>query len=55
VRPSERAAGVPEDLERLCVELMARDPSARPGGRELLARLRNRRPAREVAPVAQAA
>ena len=37
MRPRERAAGVPDDLEQLCVALLARDPAARPSGRELLA------------------
>jgi serine/threonine protein kinase len=39
MRPRERVAGVPDDLEQLCVALLARDPAARPSGRELLALL----------------
>jgi serine/threonine protein kinase len=38
-RPRERVAGVPADLEHLCVSLLARDPATRPSGRELLAAL----------------
>ena len=37
--PREVAPDTPEDLNTLCVELLRRDPSARPGGRELLRRL----------------
>lgn len=37
--PSSIADGLPPDLERLCVELLARDPAARPSGAELLSRL----------------
>ena len=37
--PGTRAAGVPADLEQLCIALLRRDPRERPGGRELLARL----------------
>jgi serine/threonine protein kinase/tetratricopeptide (TPR) repeat protein len=31
--------GIPADLERLCVALLARDPARRPGGAEILERL----------------
>lgn len=37
--PSSHVRGVPEDLNRLCLDLLARDPSARPDGRAILARL----------------
>jgi eukaryotic-like serine/threonine-protein kinase len=40
IPPRERVVGVPDDLEQLCMSLLARDPAARPGGRELLAVLR---------------
>jgi hypothetical protein len=34
--PSAIAAGVPEDLERLCVALLDRNPAARPSGENIL-------------------
>jgi serine/threonine protein kinase len=37
--PSTYASGVPEDLERLAMELLERDPRDRPTGAEVLARL----------------
>ena len=37
--PREVAPGVPADLDRLCVALLARDPAARPRGSEVLAAL----------------
>lgn len=37
--PSHLLAGVPEDLNQLCIELLRRDPHARPSGSEILARL----------------
>jgi len=37
--PRNVAPGVPADLNELCVELMARDPAARPSGPEVLRRL----------------
>ena len=36
---AELAAKAPADLRRLCHDLLRRDPRARPGGREVLARL----------------
>jgi serine/threonine protein kinase len=38
--PGDDVADVPEQLRTLCVRLLARDPSTRPSGRELLERLR---------------
>ena len=38
-RPSELASGVPADLEALCMDLLARDPRARPTGADVLQRL----------------
>ena len=38
--PSALALDVPSDLETLCMELLHRDPSARPKGSDVLARLR---------------
>jgi hypothetical protein len=35
----ELASGIPADLDRLCQRLLARDPAARPSGKELLAAL----------------
>ncbi|MCB9683925.1 MAG: protein kinase [Alphaproteobacteria bacterium] len=35
--PSELCPGVPEDLDRICVSLLARDPAARPSGSDVLA------------------
>ena len=37
--PSLLAAGLPPDLERLCLDLLQRDPDARPDGEEILLRL----------------
>jgi hypothetical protein len=37
--PSEYRAQVPENLEQLCLELLARDPARRPSGPEVLRRL----------------
>ncbi len=37
--PAELVHGIPEDLNTLCVELLRRDPAARPSGRDVLARL----------------
>lgn len=38
-RPSTRVAGIPSDLDDLCVALLARDPVVRATGRDVLARL----------------
>ncbi len=37
--PAARVAGIPEDLVRLCLTLLDRDPTRRPGGREIIALL----------------
>ncbi|MCA9689182.1 MAG: protein kinase, partial [Myxococcales bacterium] len=39
-RASARVPSIPEDLDALCAELLHRVPEARPGGPELIARLR---------------
>jgi tetratricopeptide (TPR) repeat protein len=39
--PSQVVSGVPDDLDALCVRMLARDPSQRPNGRELLAAFGN--------------
>ncbi len=50
--PSALVQGVPPDLEKLCLDLLALDPSHRPAGREVLERLalRSARPSAVPAP-----
>jgi len=42
VPPRERTPGVPEDLDRLCCQMLRRDEEERPSGAEVLRRLRSR-------------
>ncbi|MEZ4383456.1 MAG: protein kinase [Nannocystaceae bacterium] len=37
--PSELVTGIPEELEELCLDLLSRDPTKRPGAGEILRRL----------------
>jgi serine/threonine protein kinase len=37
--PAQLVPGIPEDLNSLCMDLLRRDPAARPSGREALGRL----------------
>jgi len=46
--PSQLVAGVPEDLDRLCVSLLSRDPTVRPRAPEVLSKLGVRREAMEM-------
>lgn len=39
IPPSRLVAGVPPDLEQLCMDLLQRDPATRPTGEEILRRL----------------
>jgi tetratricopeptide (TPR) repeat protein len=50
--PSEYVRGVPPDLDALCVELLDREPSARPDGAEILRRLGGTRSSIPAAPMA---
>ncbi len=45
--PSAFVSGLPEDLVKLCQELLARDPADRPRGQEILNRLRGRSESRD--------
>ena len=49
-RPSDRARGVPRDLDALCHDLLHAEAAHRPGGRDVLARLGTR--GREAQPAA---
>ncbi|MBL8950153.1 MAG: serine/threonine-protein kinase PknK [Myxococcaceae bacterium] len=40
IPPSRVARGVPDDLDALCLQLLARDPEKRPKGRELMERFK---------------
>jgi hypothetical protein len=48
--PSDTRRGVSPDLDELCRRLLHPDPSARPTGREILARLRREAPVRRPTP-----
>lgn len=42
--PSQCATGIPDDIERLCLDLLAPEPARRPTGLEVLKRLEGTRP-----------
>ena len=46
--PREVAAGVPEDLNALCVDLLRRQPGDRPAARDVLRRLGSSGPVQEL-------
>lgn len=51
--PSTFAPGVPRELDELCMALLAREPSARPTGRNVLSRLGVKEPTGGLAPRAR--
>ncbi len=48
VPPSKLVSGVPEDLDQLCMDLLRRDPTTRPTGADVLARLRGLPPQGQI-------
>ena len=50
--PSEVVSGISADLNALCMQLLQRDPAARPNGESVLRALRAKRPASLPAPAA---
>ncbi len=53
--PSEIVAGIPEDLDKLCRDLLRRPPAERPSGRDILERLGGVQLSDSVAVLTQAA